>query len=314
MTSPRPIPWPGGARCAACFSFDVDADSFLHLFHPATAYREYGALSYLRFDEVAVPRIVEVLDRYGIKQTFFVVAWCIERYPEMCRPIVESGHEIAHHGYLHEAPNGQSRDGELHWLQRGCDVIESFAGKRPTGWRAPHAALSEYSLDLLIEEGFEYDSSLMADSVPHLIANEHGSVVELPIDITMSDWPHYAHVPDVGYLMPVKSPQAGTEAFLAEFDAAYETGGFWTTVWHPHVSGRPSRLRAMSQMIEYMLGKGDVWLAPLGEIARHVRTCIDDGSYVPRTVSLPYYLEPIPEAGEVLERAGVATAGWPPKS
>ena len=80
------------------------------------------------------------------------------------------------------------------------------------------------------------------------------------------------------------------------------------------MSGRPARLLAWAELVEEMLERGDVWFATLDEIARHVRACRDDGSYDPPTVSLPYYLEPIPEAGEVLERAGVATAGWPPKS
>src|SRR5207245_9416663 len=131
--------------------------------HPDGGDALYAALSGLRYDEVAVPKIVEVLDRYGIKQTFFVCAWCIDRYPAMCEPILASGHEIAHHGYLHEAPNEQVPEGEVGELRRGSEIIERFTGARPTGWRAPYAALSFRSAGLLVEEGFLYDSSLMSD-------------------------------------------------------------------------------------------------------------------------------------------------------
>ena len=113
--------------------------------------------------------------------------------------------------------------------------------------------LSSRSADLLVQEGFLYDSSLMSDSRPFVIQAGGGELIELPIDGTMSDWPHYAHVPDLGYLMSPKSPAAAIEVFRAEFDAAYELGGLWITIWHPHVSGRPARMLAWAKLIEYML-------------------------------------------------------------
>jgi peptidoglycan-N-acetylglucosamine deacetylase len=293
------VPWPNGARCAACISWDVDADTLVLHSRPDRGYELYGALSWLRYDEVAVPRIVEALDEYGIKQTFFVCAWCIERYPEMCEPIVASGHEIAHHGYTHEAPNAQTPERELYELERGIEIIERFTGRPPSGWRAPYAAPSRYSAGYLVEHGFRYDSSLMSDSVPFLIKAGGGELVELPIDGAQSDWPHYAHVPDLGYTQSPKAPATAIEAFRAEFDAAHELGGLWITIWHPHVSGRPARLLAWKGLVEYMLGKGGVWFATLDEIAEHVRSCVDDGTYEPRTVSLPWYDSPPAEFAEL---------------
>jgi peptidoglycan/xylan/chitin deacetylase (PgdA/CDA1 family) len=275
----------------------VDADSLVLHRRPDRGYELYGSLSWLRYDEVAVPRIVETFGRYGIKQTFCVCAWCIERYPAMCESILEGGHEIAHHGYLHEAPNELSPEQELHELQRGIEIIERFTGSRPTGWRAPYAAPSSRSADFLVQEGFLYDTSLMSDSVPFVIRAAEGELVELPIDGTMSDWPHFAHVPDLGYLMSPKPPEAAMEVFRAEFDAAYELGGLWISIWHPHVSGRPARMLAWAKLIEHMQERGGVWFATLDEIARHVRSCIDAGTYQPRVVSLPYYDSPPPEFG-----------------
>ena len=292
------VPWPGGARCAACISWDVPADSLVLHRLPERGYELYAALSWLRYDEVAVPAIVEMLDRYGIKQTFCVAGWCLDRYPAMCEPIVASGHEIAHHGYLHQAPNELTAERELDELQRGIDAIERFTGKRPTGWRAPYAAFSPRSAEFLVQEGFLYDSSLMSDSRPFVIRAGGVELIELPIDTTMSDWPHYAHVPNLGYLMPPKSPAAAMEVFRAEFDAAYELGGLWITIWHPHVSGRPARMLAWAKLVEYMLERGGVWFATLDEIARHVRSCVDGGTHVPRVVDLPYYESSPPEFSE----------------
>ena len=96
------------------------------------------------------------------------------------------------------------------------------------------------------------------------------------------------------------------EVYKAELDARREYGGFMTTTWHPFVSGRLSRLRAVGELIEYMLDKGDVWLTTMEEIARHVRACIDHGAWQPRVVEMPYYGgEPIAEIEDVKRQAAM---------
>jgi peptidoglycan/xylan/chitin deacetylase (PgdA/CDA1 family) len=267
----------------------MDSDAFLHPLYPDKAHTMQNLVSWLRYDEIAVPRIVKLLDSHGIKQTFFVPAWCIEQYPKAIEPILESGHELAHHGYLHENPMDQSRESEAYWLERAAATIEQFSGRRPVGWRGPWGGFTVNSADLLAEAGYLYDSTLMADCQPYIVRSEHGDFVELPIELTLDDWPHYAHVPDLSYLIPPKSPAQALEVFRAEFDARWEYGGFMTTTWHPFVSGRLSRLHAVSQFIEYMADKGGVWFATLEDIALHVRSCIDNGTWQPRVVDMPYY-------------------------
>jgi peptidoglycan/xylan/chitin deacetylase (PgdA/CDA1 family) len=294
----NPVPWPDGARCAVSFNFDLDSDAFLHPLFPDNAHNLQSLISWLRYDEIAVPRIVKLFDSYGLKQTFFVPGWCIEQYPKSIEPIVESGHEIAHHGYLHENPVDQSLESEAYWLERAAAAIEEFTGKRPVGWRGPWGGFSRHSADLLAKNGYLYDTTLSADCQPYLVTCDSGEFVELPIEYTLDDWPHYAHVPDLQYLIPPKSPEAAVAVFRAEFDARWEYGGFFTTTWHPFVSGRLARLTAVAGLIEYMQGKGGVWFATMEEIARHVRRCIDDGSWSPRRVKMPYYDGPISETTE----------------
>lgn len=55
--------------------------------------------------DVAGPRLVDLYERFGMHQTFFLPAWCLERYPAAVETIRNGGHEIALHGYLHEHPN-----------------------------------------------------------------------------------------------------------------------------------------------------------------------------------------------------------------
>jgi peptidoglycan-N-acetylglucosamine deacetylase len=293
------VPWPDGKRCAACVSWDVDADSLVLHRHRDRGFELYAALSWLRYDEVALPRIVEVFNRLGLKQTFFICGWCLERYPAMCEPVVAGGHEIAYHGYLHEAPNELKPEQELEELHRGIELIERFTGSRPSGSRVPYAALSSRSAAWLVERGFLYDSSLLSDSRPFVVEAGGGELIELPIDMTASDWPHYAFVPDLGTFNQPKAPSQAIDLFRAELEAARQLGGLWITIWHPHVSGRPARLLAWAELVEEMLAAGDVWFATLDEIARHVRACREAGTYDPPVVPLPYYESPPPAFQEV---------------
>jgi peptidoglycan/xylan/chitin deacetylase (PgdA/CDA1 family) len=91
----NPVPWPNGARVACAITFDMDADSLVHLEHPEDSTRRVSTISMLRYGpEVGVPRILDAYRRYGLKQTFFVPAWCIEQYPAAIEAMVKDGHEV----------------------------------------------------------------------------------------------------------------------------------------------------------------------------------------------------------------------------
>jgi peptidoglycan/xylan/chitin deacetylase (PgdA/CDA1 family) len=292
----NPPRWPNGARCAAAITFDMDSDSMLHVSLPATAHRRVTALSWLRYDRVAVPRILQIYRHYGLRQTFFVPGWCMERYPALIEAMLADGHEVALHGYIHELANEQpGRDREQYWLERSLQAMQRVVGARPDGWRAPLYSFSEHTADLLAGAGFRYDSSLMGDDVPYVLRTGAGDLLELPVDWASDDWPQYVQSLEFEYLMPINSPDRAMDVFRAEFDAAWEYGGLWIATWHPFVSARPARARVVAELLDYIAEKGDVWLAPLREIAEHTRSIIADGSYSPRVDELPYLREPVPE-------------------
>jgi peptidoglycan/xylan/chitin deacetylase (PgdA/CDA1 family) len=285
----NPVPWPGNARVAVAITFDIDSDSLLHLAHPDRAPTLVSALSWYKYDTVAVPRILEMYRRYELRQTFFFPAWCMERYPQLVDMILKDGHEIAHHGYIHENPNEQSREGEAYWTERAVDTIRRMTGRRPRGYRAPLYNFSIHSPEILCRNGFVYDASLMGDDIPYVLKSKDGNLIELPTHWAMDDWPHYTHSPELNYMMPIKSPDEAMQVFMFEFEAMWEHGGLWIAVWHPFVSGRLARCARIARMIEEMQGRGGVWFATLEEIARHVEKCIGDGSWQPRVDALPYY-------------------------
>lgn len=286
----NPVPWPNGARCAVTFTWDMDADSILHLAHPNDADTRISTNSMLRYGPmIAVERIINFCEELGVKHTFYVPGWCAEKFPEAIRMMVEAGHEVAHHGYLHEGPYEMTKDKEAYWTKRSYDAIAEVAGQAPRGYRAPWYKFSKHSLEVLIELGFTYDCSLMGDDVPHLLQCSKGDLVELPGSWQLDDWPHFVHNHDLDYMMPIKSPQDAMAVYMSEFEAMWEHNGFWLNCFHPFCSGQLARAMMVKDMIKQMQAKGDVWFATGEEVAAHLRKVIDDGSHTPHVDELPYY-------------------------
>jgi peptidoglycan/xylan/chitin deacetylase (PgdA/CDA1 family) len=286
----NPVPWPNRARCAVTFTWDMDSDSILHLAHPNDADTRISTNSMLRYGpEVGVPRIIEMCAEFGVKHTFFIPGWCAERCPKAIDLMVENGHEVGHHGYLHEYPNQMSQERERYWTERGFKAIEKTSGQKPRGYRAPWYQYSKYSTDILVELGFEYDCSLMGDDVPYLVKGTKGDLVELPGNWQLDDWPQFVHNHDLDYMMPIQSPQRAMEVYMAEFEAMWEYGGHWVNCFHPFCSGQVARLMMVRKMIQQMHERGGVWFATGEEVARHLRDCIASGTYTPRIDVLPYY-------------------------
>ena len=286
--------WPNGARCAVAFSFDVDADSVIHVTHRERALDDQHALSHMRYDPfVATPRLVDLFDAYKVPMTCFVPGWVIERYPAASEYILKHGNEIAHHGYLHEWPSRQSLPEERRALEQGLSAIEKLTGSKPRGYRAPYYGLSRHSFDLLIEYGFHYDSSLFADDVPILLDNGKGQLIELPVPAAVDDYNQYVSSPAFDSLNTISPPARALAVFKAEFDALWELGGLWISVWHPGVSGRPAQALAIRDLIEHMQGKGDVWFATHQQVAEFVGDQMAKGLWQPRLETVPYYREPV---------------------
>lgn len=303
----NPVPWPDGATCAAAFTFDLDAESVLQVERPDDAHEKLFSLSMMRYGpEVAVPRLVRIFGEYDMRSTFFVPGWVAERYPAAIELLVGGGHEIGHHGYLHESPNRLAPEEERYWFDRALDALRRISGQKIVGYRAPSFDLSLATPAMLNENGFAYDSSLMGDDVPYVLRDASGSLLELPTSIILDDWPQYAHVWDLGTTNQISTPRRASELFMSEFDAVAKEGGLWIGVWHPWISGRPARARAMIGMIEHMRKTAKVWFAPLGEIAAHVRKAMAAGEWRPRIDDLPYHPGRLPEWDRASWRRGRA--------
>jgi len=288
----NPIPWPDGKRCAVAFTFDMDGESLIHVGHAEHIADRPVAASDLRYGpEIGVPRLCEIFARHGMKQTFFIPGWCVRNYPATIEELLEGGHEIAHHGWLHGRLREMTAEEEAEDFQKGVDAIVTATGEKPRGFRAPSYAMSHRTLDHLQDHGMAYDATLMGDDQPYLIGNGRGDVVELPSHMPLDDWTQFVSFSDYGVRQNIKAPSAGYDVHVEEFDAMWEAGGLWVSVWHPFVSGRIARAMQIERLIEHMETKGGVWFARMDEIAAHVNGLVERGAWQPRRHDFPFWTQ-----------------------
>ena len=287
MTSPipaQPVTWPEGKSCAVAFTFDVDAESPLLTTDPAFADR-MGAMSHQAYGPlVGIPRLLDILEQLNIPGTFFVPGYTAHRHPEAIRSVAAAGHEIAHHGYLHESLVGADEQTEREILQRGLDALNEVAGVTPVGYRAPMWEMNWHTPKLLAEFGFQYDSTLMDSDHPYELAvTDDQALVELPVSWALDDWQQYCFVPDFSGTGLIETPDKAIDLWRAELKAMRDVGGAWILTNHPFLSGRPGRAAALRGFIEEVCAMDDVWVAGMADIARHVR----EQKLTPRVLTRP---------------------------
>lgn len=288
----KPIPWPNGARCVCAITFDMDADSLIHIARPEDSINRLYPISMGRYGPtVALPRILDTYRRLGLKQSFFIPGWCMDTYPETVEAILEGGHEIGHHGWIHEDPIQTYGPPQAEAFAKAMDAHLRHTGGKPRGYRAPVYNVTNQVIDLLVENGIRYDSSLMADDIPYRMKTPKGTLYEMPVHWGTDDWPPFAHYDEIGYMMPVRGPSAGLQGFWEEFEAQYEAGGFFMLIVHPFLTGRLARWRLVEKWLEKTLETRDVWFARLEDIAAHLDSLTADG-FTLRTEHLPYYDTP----------------------
>lgn len=271
-----PVPWPDGRRAAAVLCFDLDAEDVAITIDPDSRHR-LSVMSHQAYGPLTgVPRILDLLQRHGLRATFFAPGYTVDRYPDLIRRIRDAGHELAHHGYMHEAMAGMTRTEEANVLDRGLDALERVAGVRPVGYRAPMWETTYATAELLLERGFLYDSSLMDCDVPYELAEnpEPGarSIVEIPVAWSLDDWEQYAYVPELFGSGLIEDPNKALSMWRSELQAQYAEGCCFTITFHPFLSGRLSRLRAIEELIETMASHPDLWLTTAQEVANHTRS------------------------------------------
>jgi polysaccharide deacetylase family protein (PEP-CTERM system associated) len=145
--------------------------------------------------DVGIDLLLATLADGHHRGTFFIVGWLAERRPAMVRRILAAGHEIASHGYMHRRVDALGPNGFRADLRRSKEVLEQVAGVAIHGFRAPSFSITPqtpWAFDILVEEGFAYDSSVFparkptfgipASAVePYNVVGTSGTIREFPL-------------------------------------------------------------------------------------------------------------------------------------
>ncbi|MDW7982599.1 MAG: polysaccharide deacetylase [Thermomicrobium sp.] len=258
--------WAQGAQCAVMLTFDVDAET-LWLAGSTGQRHRLGLLSQGTYGaRVGVPLVLHALRRFALKATFFVPGWVAEHHPDIVAAIVDQGHEIGHHGYMHEDVTELSEDDERRVLERGIEALRRVGGQTPVGYRAPSWELTSRTLRLLEEYGFRYSSNLMSHFLPWQHPDTH--VIELPVQWLLDDAPFFLFRPGPGS-RPIQPAQQAFQAWAEEFQGIYRFGGLFNLTLHPEFIGRPGRLLMLERLLEHLLSYPRVWVATGREVAEY---------------------------------------------
>ena len=265
----KPAVWKDGAKVAVAISFDSDHETSTLRYGDNSP----GKLSQGQYGgRVSIPRIRRMLEKYSVPATFFVPAVVAKIHPDEQRALVDEGHEIGIHGWIHELNSELSQTDEREMMLRASDVLEQISGFRPVGMRTPSWDFSQHTLSICREMGLLYDSSLMADDDPYELLEDGvpTGLVELPVEWIRGD-AVYFNMDRFSALRPYTAPSAVLEVFKAEFDGALEEGGLFLLTLHPHISGHRSRMPVLEELIRYIQSHSGVWLATNAEIAAYCR-------------------------------------------
>jgi hypothetical protein len=167
------------------------------------------------------------------------------------------------------APRADLNNGpeEERLINQAIDYLTKATGKRPVGTRAGGWVLSPYSLDIYKRAGLLYDSSMMARDEPYdiMMNGKDSGLLELPVSWIEDDAPYF------GRTGALPSPEMIFKVYQDEFDMAYREGTFLILTFHPHISGRRSRVGHMEKLFDYMKSKPGVWFATAEEVAEYIK-------------------------------------------
>lgn len=262
--------WPDGKRIAVMVTFDFDAELLRKsvigkrtIGFSDTSRGQYGP------DE-GLKRCLDMLARQQLKTTFFVPGRIAELYADKVQQIADAGHELAYHGYMHEASVDMPADEERENMAKSEALLEKISGRKVVGYRGPLDLLPNCAMQLMTERGYLYGSTLKDCDWAYV--HEDYPLVELPTEPTLDDfsWFYFSYADEatITCSYPVDYVY---DIWKDNFDElANEGDKIFVLKLHPQLIGRSSRVRMLERFIAYMKANG-AWLASCEDVARYVK-------------------------------------------
>ncbi|KAK0610033.1 hypothetical protein B0T17DRAFT_593861 [Bombardia bombarda] len=264
MTAPPTTTrWPNGARAAISFTMD-------NLGEAQDVNRGVWTAPIGTHPSITnqLPRMLDLLDTYNIKATYFIESWSLDVYPAAVAEIGRRGHELAWHSYQHEVWSQLSAEDEALNIQKSFDAAAKH-GITYAGFRPPGGTVNERTWALLRERGLRYLSPL-----GELGIGPEGLVV-LPFEWQTVDAHYYmgkfaALRQANGLQVETLSPGYFRDYLVGKIEEVKRTGGYISILFHPMLQDSEEKFAMLEEVLKRLSGEGDIWLAPCDEVARWV--------------------------------------------
>ena len=269
--------WPEGKRSCVALAFDVDGPTGNAMLDGSIwrnpAFFTLGSYGPWR----AVGYLLDLLAEYRVPTTFFVPGWVLETWPAQIKAIVDHGHDIGSHGYQHEAFWQLTRARQQDVMAQSLALFRKHLGLTPTGFRTPSGDWGDDTIEVLLDAGVTWSSSMRGDDRPYFTphAASGRSLVEIPGRWELDDYASLAYQrhPDFPAGLDRIAPYDTTfDNWRREFDGSHRDGLCMTTLFHPKVSGKPGRILLLERLLQHMREADGVWFATCGEVAQWWRS------------------------------------------
>lgn len=277
-SSPWPrYEWPEGHQSAFCFTVDVDAESpLLWNLREANDSRLIGQYEQRLFGpRTGIWRLLDLLDRFGIKGSFYVPGGVAENHPDLLPAFVARGHEIGLHGYFHEIVSQVSDEEFSSALAASLDIFRKQVGIVPAGFRSPAWEMTPHMLTQLAAHGL-YDSSLSGFDHPYTM----GDVVEIPVQWAIDDAVYFKFVGGGADSWAPSATGPVLDSWLDEWNMLHADGGLLMLTVHDWISGRAHRIRMLEKLLERVTSTPGAWVTTVGEIAKYHAGSVNKDRFV----------------------------------
>ena len=263
--------WPEGARVALCvivnlerFEWQAPEGSFqvaaLSGGVPPPRFPDYMRLSHRDYGHrVGIFRVLDVLQKYGIKPTIALDAFSAEHYPFLVNHCIQRGCEIIGHGISvsQMITSEMSEPQERQYIHDSVEALKLHTGAAPAGWLGAEYGESARTPQLLSQEGIRYVCDWTNDEQPYPMKSPYGELFALPIMLELDDvnalWDRHVAIGRYGNMLK--------EAFDVMYRDSSESGRLLTLNLHPWLIGQPYRIRYLDAALGHMMRRKGVWAA-----------------------------------------------------
>ena len=209
------------------------------------------------------PRVMNLLERHGVRATFPAAALSLERAPELTERIVAGGHEVCSHGWrwIHQFRMDEAEEREF--IAKAVASFEKTTGKRPQGWLSRYLTTPN-TVGLLKEAGFLYHMDDYSDDLPFAQPVGDDQIMVVPYALDSNDMKFWTSPS----LTPADWLGYALDTFECLYDEARYEPRMMSVGIHLRIIGRPGRIGYLDRLLAHVTERPDVYVTTREAIAR----------------------------------------------